>query len=190
MNTEAVVMDQRKRIHPSKFMLWVAIGSIIMMFAGLTSAYVVKRSLPGWATFEMPVLFWYSTAVLVVSSITMQLGLKAFRQRERARYRLIMGITTLLGVLFVTLQWNGFNQLWASGITFAGAGAGQFLYIIAGLHAIHVIGGMIALIIMFFRALSTKRRNYDAVPVEVMATYWHFVDVLWVYLMVFFMLMQ
>ena len=120
----------------------------------------------------------------------MQLGLQAFRQRERSKYRLIMGITTLLGLLFVTLQWKGFNQLWASGITFAGAGAGQFLYIIAGLHAFHVIGGMVALIIMFLRALSKKRRNYDVVPVEVMATYWHFVDLLWVYLMVFFLLMQ
>lgn len=188
--TSDMVMQQRKRIHPTKFTLWVAIGSIIMMFAGLTSAYIVKRSQPNWSTFEMPVLFWYSTAVIVLSSITMQMALKAFIQRNRSLYRGLLTLTVLLGVTFVILQWLGFSKIWASGVTFAGAGGGQFLYIIAGLHAIHVIAGLIALAIMFFKAVSTKSRNYNSVPVEVMATYWHFVDALWIYLMVFFMLLQ
>jgi cytochrome c oxidase subunit III len=99
-------------------------------------------------------------------------------------------LTVLLGVMFVVMQWFGFSAIWKSGITFAGAGGGQFLYIIAGLHAVHVIGGLIALVIMFFKAVSTKSRNYNTVPVEVMSTYWHFVDALWIYLMVFFMLLQ
>lgn len=185
-----MVMEQRKRIHPTKFTLWVAIGSIIMMFAGLTSAYIVKRSQPNWSTFEMPVMFWYSTGVILLSSLTMQLALRSFKQRDRMKYRGLLTITALLGVVFVIMQWFGFSEIWKSGITFAGAGGGQFLYIIAGLHAIHVIAGLIALIIMFFKAVSTKSRNYNSVPVEVMSTYWHFVDVLWIYLMVFFMLLQ
>lgn len=188
--TSDMAMEQRKRIHPTKFTLWVALGSIIMMFAGLTSAYIVKRSQPNWSTFEMPALFWYSTAVILVSSLTMQMALRAFKQRERMKYRGLLTLTVLLGVAFVVMQWFGFSQIWASGITFAGAGGGQFLYIIAGLHAIHVIGGLIALAIMFFKAVSTKSRNYNSVPVEVMATYWHFVGALWIYLMVFFMLLQ
>jgi cytochrome c oxidase subunit 3 len=189
MNSE-MVMEQRKRIHPTKFTMWVAIGSIIMMFAGLTSAYIVKRSQPNWTTFEMPVIFWYSTGVILVSSVTMQMALRAFKQRERTNYRNLLTLTGLLGIAFVIMQWIGFTQIWKSGVTFAGAGGGQFLYIIAGLHAVHVLGGIVALIIMFFKAFSTRNRNYNSVPVEVMSTYWHFVDVLWIYLLVFFMLMQ
>ncbi|ULQ51588.1 cytochrome c oxidase subunit 3 [Flavihumibacter fluvii] len=185
-----IVMEQRKRIHPTKFTLWVAIGSIIMMFAGLTSAYIVKRSQPNWSTFEMPVIFWYSTVVILLSSLTIQMALRSFKQRDRMKYRGLLTLTAGLGVVFVIMQWIGFSQIWNSGITFAGAGGGQFLYIIAGLHAVHVIGGLIALVFMFFKAVSTKSRNYNAVPVEVMSTYWHFVDALWIYLMVFFMLLQ
>ena len=70
---------QRKKIHPYKFVLWVAIGSIIMMFAGFTSAYIVKREQPGWIGFSMPVIFWYSTAIMLLSSVLMQLSLSAFR---------------------------------------------------------------------------------------------------------------
>ncbi|HPZ88864.1 MAG TPA: cytochrome c oxidase subunit 3 [Flavihumibacter sp.] len=184
-----LVMEQRKRIHPSKFLLWVAIGSIVMMFAGLTSAYIVKRSQPNWTSFEMPLLFWYSTAAIMVSSVTMQLAERAFKQRERQKYKMLLLLTLVLGLLFVVLQWMGFKAIWQSGVTFSGAGAGQFLYIIAGLHAVHVIGGVIALVIMSVKAISTVKRNYNMVPVEVMATYWHFVDLLWLYLFVFFMLL-
>lgn len=186
----AEVMEQRKRIHPSKFTMWVALASITMMFAGLTSAYIVKRSQPSWTTFEMPVIFWYSTAVMILSSICIHLSLKAFKERNRPKYRRLLTLTAVLGVLFVVLQFFGFKQLWSTGIQFSGAGGGQFLYIIAGLHGVHVLGGVIALIVLFFKAYSTKIRNYNPVPVEVMSTYWHFVDGLWLYLMVFFMLLQ
>lgn len=185
-----LVMEQRKRIHPLKFTLWVGIGSIIMMFAGLTSAYIVKRSQPNWTSFEIPDMFWYSTAAIVASSLTMQLALKAFKDRQRKNYRLLLLLTLVLGLLFVVLQWLGFRAIWNSGITFSGAGAGQFLYIIAGLHAVHVIGGVIALVVMSMKAISTVRRNYNAVPVEVMSVYWHFVDILWLYLLVFFMILS
>ncbi len=184
------VMDQRKRIHPNKFTMWVAIASITMMFAGLTSAYIVKRSMTSWTTFEMPVVFWYSTVVMLLSSITIYLALKAFREKERVKYRQLITVTAVLGLIFVILQYLGFREIWSTGIHFSGSGGGQFLYIIAGLHGLHVLGGVIALIVLFFKAFSVKFRNYDPVPVEVMSTYWHFVDLLWIYLMVFFMLLQ
>src|ERR1700733_12711726 len=86
--------SQRKKIHPYKFTLWVAIGSIIMMFAGFTSAYIVKRDQPGWIGFSMPQVFWYSTAVILVSSLTMQMALRAFKDREMGKYRNLVAVTT------------------------------------------------------------------------------------------------
>jgi cytochrome c oxidase subunit 3 len=187
IEAKETVNEQRKKIHPHKFTLWVALGSIIMMFAGLTSAYVVKRDQPGWTTFSIPKAFWYSTAVILTSSLTIQMALKAFKDREMQRYRNLLTTTAVLGVLFVVLQWMGFRQIWNTGITFRGSGGGQFLYIIAGLHALHVLGGILALMVMFVKAFASKVRSYNSVPVELMSTYWHFVDLLWIYLLVFFM---
>ena len=180
--------SQRKKIHPHKFTLWVAIASILMMFAGLTSAFIVKSNLVGWRQIEMPKIFWYSTIAIVASSVTIQMALRSFRQREMKNYRLLMGVTFLLGIVFVALQWFGFSELWEQQkVTFKGAsGAGQFLYVIFGLHALHVVGGVIALIVIFIKAFFGKIKLYSSVPVEVAATYWHFVDILWIYLLVFF----
>jgi cytochrome c oxidase subunit 3 len=186
---DIVSTQQRKKIHPHKFTMWVAIGSIVMMFAGLTSAFIVKSNQTGWEMIAMPKVFWVSTAVIIISSITLQMALRSFKQRGMSQYRLLIGLTLLLGVLFIVLQWMGFQQLWEQKITFRGSsGAGQFLYVIFGLHAVHVIGGLIALIIMFIKAFVGKTKLYSSVPVEVMATYWHFVDLLWLYLLVFFLL--
>ena len=102
---------------------------------------------------------------------------------------MLMGLTFVLGCDFVVLQWIGFKGLWNQGVHFTGAaGAGQFLYIIFGLHALHVLGGIIALLVMFIKAFFGKVKLYSAVPVEVVATYWHFVDILWIYLLVFFLI--
>jgi cytochrome c oxidase subunit 3 len=180
------VNEQRKKIHPHKFTLWVALGSIVMMFAGLTSAYIVKRDQPNWTTFSIPRAFWYSTATILVSSVTIQMALKAFKEREMMRYRNLVTLTAFLGVAFVALQYLGFKSIWNSGITLKGSGGGQFLYIIAGLHAAHVLGGIVALVIMFIKAFASKVRRYNSIPIELMTTYWHFVDLLWIYLFIFF----
>ncbi len=187
MSSSTVSIEQKKKIHPHKFTMWVAIGSIVMMFAGLTSAFIVKSNQAGWQTIIMPKVFWISTAVIIISSLTLQIALRSFKQRGMSLYRSLIGLTLLLGVAFIVLQWMGFQQLWKQQITFKGAGAGQFLYVVFGLHALHVIGGLIALIIMFIKAFAGKIKLYSSVPVEVMATYWHFVDLLWLYLLVFFL---
>jgi cytochrome c oxidase subunit 3 len=186
----AAVSEQRKKIHPHKFTLWVAIGSIIMMFAGLTSAYIVKREQPGWTTFEIPRSLWFSTGVILLSSLSIQLAVKAFREREMRRYRNLISLTAFLGILFITLQWVSFNIIWNSGVSLRGSGAGQFLYVIAGLHVLHVVGGVIALLVTFLKAFSGKIRSYNPVPLEVLSTYWHFVDFLWIYLFIFFLWIQ
>jgi cytochrome c oxidase subunit III len=187
MEVKDTVNEQRKRIHPHKFTLWVALGSIIMMFAGLTSAYVVKRDQPGWTTFSIPKAFWYSTGIMLFSSLAIQMALKAFKEREMIRYRNLLTTTAVMGVFFVMCQWAGFRQIWDSGITLRGSGGGQFLYVIAGLHAVHVLGGVIALLYMVAKSYLSKVRSYDSVPVELICTYWHFVDLLWIYLFIFFM---
>ena len=187
MSISVVSEKQRKKIHPHKFTLWVAIGSIVMMFAGLTSAFIVKSNQVNWKTVGLPKVFWFSTIAIIASSITVAMALRSFKHRRMNEYRSLIGVTLILGVAFVVLQWAGFNALWEKQVTFKGAGAGQFLYVIFGLHAIHVIGGVVALIIMFIKAFAGKVKLYSSVPVEVMATYWHFVDALWIYLLVFFL---
>lgn len=173
-------------MHPHKFTLWVAIGSILMMFAGLTSAYIVKSHQANWETITTPKAFWFSTAVIVISSLTMQMALRSFRQRNMRQYRSLTAVTLVLGVAFVILQFVGFKSLWNAGVQFRGAGAGQFLYVIAGLHAVHVIGGIVALIIIMLKAFFGRVKSYNPVPVDVITTYWHFVDLLWLYLLIFF----
>ena len=105
-----VISDQQRKIHPHKFTLWVAIGSILMMFAGLTSAYIVKRSQANWLMIEIPLVFWYSTFTILLSSVTVQLSLKAIKQRNMVMYRRWMLITAVLGVLFLVLQIIGFRS--------------------------------------------------------------------------------
>ena len=185
-----VVMEQRKKIHPHKFTLWIGIGSILMMFAGLTSAYIVKRNQANWKTFELPLAFWYSTAAIVLSSITLYLAGRSFKEREMQKYRSLMTATIILGVLFIVLQVIGFKQLWSIGITLQKNVSFSFLYVIVGLHAAHVIGGIIALLVLFGKAFSNKTRNYTTVPVEVTSTYWHFVDALWIYLLFFLIMIR
>ncbi len=186
----AVAMEQRKKIHPHKFTLWVGIGSLLMMFAGLTSAYIVKRNQAGWQTFDLPRLFWYSTVAIIISSITIYLAEKAFKQREMAKYRKLLSATVILGVLFIVVQFFGFRQLNIQGLGLGKKGSVDFLYVIVGLHAAHVLGGLIALIILFAKAFSKKTRNYNSVPVELVSTYWHFVDILWVYLLIFLIMIR
>ena len=190
--TMTAANEQRKKIHPHKFALWVAMASIIMAFAALTSAYLVKMNQSDWIIYKLPQVFWISTVVILVSSGTMYLAVKAFKQREMPRFRLFITITAILGVLFMILQVNGFYQVHRMpdvGVVGKNSTAsGSFLLVIAGLHILHMLGGVVALVVQFFRAYSRKRRVYTSTPVEITATYWHFVDLLWLYLFVFFML--
>ncbi len=186
-----VSAQQKQKIRPQIFILWVAIASIIMMFAGLTSAYIVKSNQAGWQNLAMPQLFLISTIAIIGSSVTLQLAVSSFKKKAVAKFQQLLGITVLLGILFVVLQCFGFKQLWESGIQLKGvAGAGQFLYVIFGLHGLHVIGGIVALFVMLLKAFFGKSKIATNTPIEVMATYWHFVDFLWVYILLFFIWIQ
>jgi cytochrome c oxidase subunit 3 len=183
------VTDQNRKIHPHKFTMWVAIGSILMMFAGLTSAYIVKRSQVNWLMIEIPTIFWFSTLAIISSSATIHLSLKSLKERSMVEYRRWMVVTAALGVLFIILQIIGFVQFGKQDIRIVGAGSNasySFLFAISSLHGLHVLGGVIALLVIAIRAVSISKRNYSTLPLEITATYWHFVDALWIYLFIFF----
>ncbi|WP_288072127.1 heme-copper oxidase subunit III [Hydrotalea sp.] len=180
--------NRSKKIHPHKFLMWMGIGSICMMFAGLTSAYIVKRNQANWEDVQLSPVFLYSTMVIVSSSITMYLALKAFKARQMLQYKNLITITVILGLVFAFLQYIGFKAMANHGVLLIGTGsnaAASFLIVIIGLHVLHVLGGVVALLITFFRAFRTKVKSYSPVPIEIVSTYWHFVDILWIYLYIF-----
>ncbi len=186
----AVMKDKKERIHPLKYNLWVGLASIVMMFAAFSSAFIVKRSQGNWISFELPIIFWYSTGVILLSSATIFLSRKAFQDRQMGAYKKWLIVTLVLGLLFVLMQYIGFTQLWDKGITLTRNVAFSFLYVIVGVHALHVIGGVIALLFVTGKAFNTRKRNYSIVPIDLMNTYWHFVDFLWIYLLIFLVVIK
>lgn len=193
ISSTGVKSQDKGRIHPHKFTMWVAIASICMMFAGLTSAYIVKKSQDNVIKVLLPNVFWWSTVVIVLSSITIYIAVKAIKVRDMQRYRMMLLTTALLGVVFALMQYNGFAQMGLNGVKFIGRTSNpgaSFLVVIIGLHALHVLGGVVALLVMSLKLFIGRTRNYSSIPVEVVATYWHFVDILWLYLLLFLIFMR
>ena len=175
---------ESSKMNPVKFTLWIAIGSICMMFAALTSAYIVKKNQGNFLEFDFPVMFMISTAVILFSSISMQLAYKSFKDKKLSRYRTYIVFTLLLGIVFFILQIVGFKDLQFNHIALVGQmsnSSASFFFVIVGLHLVHIIGGVIALLIRIFKKSAADSLN----SVEMTTTYWHFVDILWLYLFVF-----
>lgn len=178
----------KNKIHPHKYSMWIAMASITMMFIGFTSAYVVKRAQANWQSFNLPGIFWVSTAVILISSLTIHLALRQFKARNMSSYKQLITLTALLGIAFAVCQIIGFADMKNHGLTLDSTVSASFIYVIVGAHILHVLGGVVVLMIMFVRAYRTRIRTYSPVPIEVAATYWHFVDALWIYLLIFFSL--
>lgn len=177
-----------KANNPKKFLLWVAIASIIMAFAGLTSAYLVKKENSNWLEFSIPSVFSVSTAVIVLSSVVMHFAIKAFKKRAINQYRILITLTGVLGLVFCILQFLGYQALEQTGIQIIGSGSNpsvSFLGVISGFHILHVLGGIIALIVVVIKSYNSRIKTYDSTLAENTATYWHFVDILWIYLFIF-----
>lgn len=172
----------------AKPMLWVGIVSMIMLFAGMTSAYIVRQAEGNWLYFDLPNTFYWSTAVIIISSITMgiaQVGVNRENWRVTA-YGLLA--TLVLGLVFTVLQLKAWSELVDMGVYFAGREsnpAGSFLYAISGLHLLHLAGGILALTFTTIKAFLKKYSAEDNVGIGVAATYWHFLDILWIYLLLF-----
>ena len=181
---------QRSKIHPHKFALWVALASIVMLFTALTSAYIVRKAAGNWLEFPMPVIFYWNTLVIFCSSISMYAAYRAYKQSKATAYRWLLLLTLLLGLWFLVLQYQGWIALKESGIPLRTNPSGDFIYVISGIHAAHIIGGVAALLLTTVMAWVRpfKQNEGRQLRLELTQTYWHFVDFLWLYLIGFWMI--
>lgn len=118
------------KIQPQKFALWIAMAGIIMMFAALTSAYIVKKAAGDWLDFPLPPVFYYSTLAMVLSSVTIQWSNYAYRRQHYRGYMAGLILTMALGLAFVIMQYQGWQELFRMGITINANVSGSFFYII------------------------------------------------------------
>lgn len=181
----------RRGIHPPLFALWAGMASIVMMFGALTSAYIVRQAAGNWLEFRIPDIFYVSTIVILVSSVSIHISYTAFRTGKEQLYKLLLLGTMVLGVAFVCLQYTGWMELFEMGVMLNGNPGGSFFYVISGLHVAHILGGIFALLVAIYHAFTLKfnptekrRRRF-----QIVLHYWHFVDFLWLYLF-FFLLIQ
>lgn len=175
-------------MHPKKFAMWLFMGSVLMLFAAFTSAYMVRQAEGNWLYFELPSLFTVSTVVIVLSSITMQWAYFAARGNQLATVRLLLTATFAGGLAFMVLQLLGWQQLVGNSVHFVGNPSGSFLYVITGMHGLHIASALVYLAIVWVASLKITRYAGALAQMEMCTTYWHFLGVLWVYLYVFLLL--
>tara|TARA_B110000503_G_scaffold75915_1_gene117222 strand:+ start:4534 stop:5118 length:585 start_codon:yes stop_codon:yes gene_type:complete len=173
----------------AKPMLWVSMISMVMFFAGLTSAYVISMKRDDWVTFDLPDAFYMSTFLIVVSSITLMLSQKFIKQDKRQLSIVLLVVTLFLGIGFIWQQYEGFNQLKDLGLYFTGKGSTvstSFIIGITLMHILHLVAGVIVLFVVIYNHFKYKYKPNDLLGFELGANFWHFVDILWIYLFFFF----
>jgi cytochrome c oxidase subunit 3 len=191
MNTVTMVKGKEETytgIPSQKVFLWIAIVSIIMLFAGLTSGYIVRQAEGNWVHFELPNIFYLSTAFIVISSITMQWAAWSVKKNKPANVLTGLIITLGLGLAFSFTQFLGWTNLVEMKVFFGGATAnpsGSFLYVLTGLHLAHLAGGILYLLFVITNSIRGKYNSEYNLPISLCATYWHFLDILWIYLFIF-----
>jgi cytochrome c oxidase subunit 3 len=184
------IIDEREPgVEPKKFVLWLLLVSSIMLFAGFTSAYIVRRGEGEWVVFELPIMFMLNTGVVVLSSVFMQWAYIAAKKDELNQTKLGLGLAIVLGTLFCIMQYWGWSQMVYNSIYFGFANpSGSFVYVITGLHMAHVIIGILYLVIIFIQTFRFKVHKKAIRGIAMCNTYWHFVGILWIYLYVFLLL--
>ncbi|MFH7016848.1 heme-copper oxidase subunit III [Flavobacterium sp. FlaQc-47] len=187
--TDSTSEEQVRKSKSAKLILLFAMVSMTMMFAGLTSAFVVSKSRADWLkNFELPTAFYYSTIVIVGCSVTFFLAKKGIQKDNRSATTALLLGTLALGILFVVLQFAGFGQIVESGYYFTGEGSSittTFLYVVTVTHLLHLAGGLISLLIIIYNHFKQKYNSTQTLGIELGAMYWHFLDLLWVYLFLF-----
>ena len=176
---------ERKSAKP---LMYIGIVSIVMLFAGLTSAYVVRADNGNWLVFHLPSISIVSTAIIIMSSLTLLMAQKAIKKNNIKSTQIGLLLTLVLGIAFFFTQIQAWKELTEQGIYFVGKYAnasGSFLYLIAAVHLAHMVGGLIALSVSLTKALLKKYSSSDYLGIELTAIYWHFLDLLWVYLFLF-----
>lgn len=191
MTGDMRIVEEPKRVltmNPKKFALWLFMASVLMLFASWTSAYIVRRAEGDWVQFDLPALFTYSAIVIVISSITMQLAYFAAKKDQLDKVKSLVWTTTGLGLVFLVLQVLGFGALVSQSVYLVGNPSGSFVYLITGVHGLHVISAILFLLIVSASAAKGRIHSGRMAQMEMCTTYWHFLGALWVYLFVFFLL--
>ncbi|MGB5378832.1 cytochrome c oxidase subunit 3 [Muriicola sp.] len=182
--------QQEKNARAKKMMLWFGIISLLMGFAGWTSAFIVSSAREDWLSdFKLPTAFYYSTAVIILSSFSYMLAKNAVRKNEQKTASNWLFATLSLGIVFIVLQFTGFSEIIAQGYYFTGPTSNitmSYIFLIAAVHVLHVAAGIISLIVVLVRQLQQKYTADNLLGMELGLTFWHFLDLLWVYLMIFF----
>ena len=189
---DLVYQQSRSKIHPKLFGLIVACASIVMMFVALTSAYLVRQAAGNWLEYPIPQIFYGSTIILLASSLTLHLSYRSYVRGKESPYKRYLIATLLLGILFLICQYLGWIELISNGVMLDGNPAGSFFYVISGLHAAHIIGGITSLIIAIGHAFGLKFKvtGERKLRFSLVLLYWHFVDFLWLYLLLFLIIQQ
>lgn len=175
-------------MHPKKFGMWIFMASVMMLFMGLTSAYIVRRAEGNWVFFELPSLFYYSTAVVILSSILLQWAFYSAKKDLLNRVQTLVFVTSILGAAFVVLQFYGWKQLVGQSVYLVGNPSGSFIYVITGLHAVHILSAIVFLFIVLNSAMRKRIHSKNMAQMEMCTTYWHFLGGLWLYLFLFLLL--
>lgn len=174
-----------RSMHPQKFAMWLFIITVTMIFAALTSAYIVKRAEGDWLVIDFPSLFNVTSVLIVLSSISMHFSYISARRNNILNIRLGLGVTALLAIAFVIGQYLSWGQLVSQDVFFVGNPAGSFIYVFTGLHVVHLVGGIAFLIVVLVSAFKYKVHSKSLDRIEMCATYWHFLGGLWLYLYLF-----
>jgi len=169
---------------PRRYYAGITLGivSILMFFMTLTGAFLLRRGSGGWVPVHLPGVLWINTAVLLTSSFTLELARRRLSQANLPAFRSMWSVSTALGLLFLAGQLLAWRQLVAAGVFLAGNPASSFFYIFTGAHAIHLFGGIVALLVVLFRKSKNARVSLSAAA-EITSHYWHFMDALWVFLL-------
>jgi cytochrome c oxidase subunit 3 len=182
--------QQQKRDRAKKMMLWIGIASLLMGFAGWTSAYIVSSSREDWLhNFELPPAFFISTLVIILSSLTYHLAKKAAAIGLQQRSSALLMSTFILGIVFVSLQFYGFSQMIGRGYYFTGPSSSvtmSYIFLIAVVHVVHVVAGLLSLLVVTINQRRGKYLGGRLLGMEMGITFWHFLGGLWLYLILFF----
>ena len=180
---------EEKKIRAKKMMLWFGIASLIMSFAGWTSAYVVSSTREDWLKdFQLPNAFIVSTIFIIVSSLTFILAKNAIKKDNRSQTTLFLVATLILGLFFIYNQFRGFQEIIDAGYNFTGPTSNvtmSYIYLIAVVHILHVVVAIISLLVVIYNHFKQRYSAQNLLGLELAATFWHFVDILWLYLFLF-----
>ena len=197
MNTKIEDLMQPRQetytgVQPVKFLVWLIIIASIMLFGAITSAIVVRSADGNWASFNIPTHFYISTLIVLLSSVTVQLGYINAKKDNLLQTKIFVGLTFVLGLVFILTNYQGWMALSDAGFALSndmvGGQSASFFHFATYLHAAHVILGLLLLILTFTRIFQFKVHRKNLLMINISTTYWHFVDILWIYLFLFLIL--